>query len=597
MPRLFGALTSFALGCSLMSGAVSPAKAYISGQSFVWGINGHLAGSGYSTASAATQLDQVKAMGMTYYRVDVNANTDGTVHDYATQFDTLYSTAATKGVKLLCMIYAPYNLSATWQTNYNTGYNTVYNFLKKYPNITVIEEGNELDASPEFLGSSSDDGASAGDYNATNVYLLGGCLTGMYNGAHAANPSARCIIDSINHPHWGWFQALQNNSVPWDITGVHWYSSSGSILGTGGANGLDKYSAFGKKIWVTEVNNGGGSAGSNAAEVSGMQAMVNDMYYHNNVEAIIAYGLYDDASGAYGFYSTPSTAKPIVSAFTSWISSPTGPCSLPIGHRIALTAYTGYYVTEQSGDNTYLQANSATTLGKPQYFDVVDSLWPGYSLGQIALWCENTNHYVSDDWQLTGNMAHTMICNWQTGIGNGESFNVTNIGGGYSALQNVLSGYYVTCNLAVSDYLQAQYATTPSGWEYFHLTDLGIAPYNPYNSNSYLGANQKLTSGQTLISPNGHAKLQMGSNGNLVLYNTQTTPNATAWSTSTSGNTGAYMLMQADGNLVVYKSNGTPLWASATYGHNNSYLGLTNTGNLAVYSQSGTLLWQTNTAF
>ena len=597
-------MSTLALTCLLLCAFAVPTRAYIPGQSMIWGINGHPTGTNYSSASAATVLSQLKAMHMTYYRIDTTVDTSGAVTVNPTLFNALYAAAPSYGVKLLCMIYAPYNLSNTWQQNYTDGYNTTYNFCKSYPNVVAIEEGNELDDHSIFYtGANNDDGATVGDYNATNCYLLGGCLSGMYAGAHAATPSVLCSIDCINHDHWGWFQILQNDNVPWDRTAIHWYSSSGSVLNTGGANGLDKFSAFGKKIWVTEVNNDGGSgsggSAGNAAEVAGMLTMLDDLYYYSNVEAIFAYGLYDDSSGNFGFYSSPTTAKPIVASWTGWAASATGPCSLPIGHRIALKARnTGYYVTENSGNNDYVFANSATSVGLPQEFDVVDSLWQGYGIGQVALWCENTGYYVSEDWRLTGSLTGGLICNWQTGTpGAYESYNVTNIGSGYSALLSQGSGYYVSTNTSQGGMLMAGSATTPSSSSEYLLTDLGIAPYNPYNTVTELGAGGQLTANQSIVSPNNHAKLIMGSDGNLVLYNIENGGYVAEWSTATYGNTGAYLAMQGDGNLVVYSSTGSPLWSSATYGNTNGYLSLSSSGNLAVNTQAGAMVWQTNTAF
>ena len=612
----------------LFSGLVTPAKAVITGENFIWGMNGHPESGNYSptsgnyTALADTELSQLKAMGTPYYRIDLNVNTSGQVMESngstngAAQLEwtALYNAAPSYGVKFLVMLYTPFNLSGTWTSNYNTGYSIANSFCEAYPQVLAIEEGNELDSPSAFpfCTGGTDDGASVGDYNAADCELLAGMLTGMYAGAHAATSSVVCAIDCINHDHWGWFMVLQNDGVPWDRTAIHWYSSSGSILNTNGANGLDKFSAFGKKIWFTETNNGGcsnsGGTSGDAAEITGMQAMLYDEYYYSNVEAIFSYELYDDPSGNYGMYANPTTSKPIVSSMTTWTASTTGPAALPIGQRIALKAYSGYYVTENSSNNDFVQANSATTIGLPQYFDVVDSLWQGYGVGQIALWCENTGYYVSADYDLSGQTDQdTLICDWEKGISNNESYNVEYVGNSSVAMQNVLTGYYVTCNLSDSDLLMAQYATTPGNWEFYGLTDVGIAPYNPYNTVTEFGANisgvdtgfnGELTAGEDIISPNGHAELAMQSDGNLVLYNIENASGWIAeWSSNTSGHSGAYMILQGDGNLVVYSSTGSALWSTATYSDTNAYLGLTSTGNLALYSQTGTEIWQTSTSF
>ncbi len=63
------------------------------------------------------------------------------------------------------------------------------------------------------------------------------------------------------------------------------------------------------------------------------------------------------------------------------------------------------------------------------------------------------------------------------------------------------------------------------------------------------------------LTPN--AFLAQQTDGNLVLYPTQTNPSA-LWAAGTVGNPGAYTQLQTDGNLVVYSAAGTALWSSGT---------------------------------
>jgi hypothetical protein len=118
------------------------------------------------------------------------------------------------------------------------------------------------------------------------------------------------------------------------------------------------------------------------------------------------------------------------------------------------------------------------------------------------------------------------------------------------------------------------------------------------------------------LTPN--AFLAQQTDGNLVLYPTQTNPSA-LWAAGTVGNPGAYTQLQTDGNLVVYSAAGTALWESGTptNGGNRGwalctgeelqigqritnwtsggYLTMQSDCNLVLYNSSGTALWSTNT--
>jgi hypothetical protein len=101
-----------------------------------------------------------------------------------------------------------------------------------------------------------------------------------------------------------------------------------------------------------------------------------------------------------------------------------------------------------------------------------------------------------------------------------------------------------------------------------------------------------LASGATSSSCNGHYKLAMQTDGNLVLYHNGV---GATWATGTNGKGGHSANMQADGNFVLYNSANKPLWASNTYGKNGAHLAIQDDGNLVVYSSGGTALWASHT--
>jgi hypothetical protein len=96
----------------------------------------------------------------------------------------------------------------------------------------------------------------------------------------------------------------------------------------------------------------------------------------------------------------------------------------------------------------------------------------------------------------------------------------------------------------------------------------------------------------TLTSPDGRYKLQMQSDGNLVIYEGSTI----IWTINKSG-TNARLEMQGDGNLVVYADEGV-LWASDSSGVGvGPYeLRLQSDRNLVIYDSQGTATWTSGTS-
>lgn len=105
-----------------------------------------------------------------------------------------------------------------------------------------------------------------------------------------------------------------------------------------------------------------------------------------------------------------------------------------------------------------------------------------------------------------------------------------------------------------------------------------------------LGVNRVLRPGQILLSHNRIFRLQMQTDGNLVMLKNAKT---VLWHTATGRNPGAYVAMQGDGNLVVYSANKRALWHSGT-NRGPSVLQMQNDGN-AVIRYGRTAVWSTGT--
>ena len=151
-----------------------------------------------------------------------------------------------------------------------------------------------------------------------------------------------------------------------------------------------------------------------------------------------------------------------------------------------------------------------------------------------------------------------------------------------------------------------------------------ISPYPDFPKNpnpTILCANaetSKLYRGQILYSANGWYRLEMQTDGNLVIYNKA---EVAVWNTGTFGSQAAYAYFQADGNLVLYSATGsgvvpspnlptTPgptipatntnsskLFKGQTIYSSNGWYRLTmqNDGNLVIYNKAGDAVWSTLT--
>jgi hypothetical protein len=114
-------------------------------------------------------------------------------------------------------------------------------------------------------------------------------------------------------------------------------------------------------------------------------------------------------------------------------------------------------------------------------------------------------------------------------------------------------------------------------------------PAPPPPASDTLTPGESLFPGDEVRSQNLRYQLAYQGDGNLVLYDTQTS--TALWSSGTNGTSPFETAMQGDGNLVVYDINGIPRWSSDTAGWYNAYLAVKNDGNLVIYSAGGVPIW------
>ncbi len=128
----------------------------------------------------------------------------------------------------------------------------------------------------------------------------------------------------------------------------------------------------------------------------------------------------------------------------------------------------------------------------------------------------------------------------------------------------------------------------------------GTGQGNCTSYSPFLDAGQLLNIGDSLYADNLGYTLTLQSDGELALYRL-VNPAAAAgeplqrlWAAGTAGRGGYQARMQSDGNFVVYTSDSRPLWGAGSNHSSGNYLFMEDTGNLAV-ANAGQTIWSTAT--
>ena len=106
--------------------------------------------------------------------------------------------------------------------------------------------------------------------------------------------------------------------------------------------------------------------------------------------------------------------------------------------------------------------------------------------------------------------------------------------------------------------------------------------------------NSILKTGDYLQSKNGILKLQLNSNGNLVLY----CKDKEIWSTNTSDNSVECLYFGKNRTLSLRKKGNISIWEAEFLGIDSDPKDLTlqDDGNLVVYGECGEILWESKTS-
>jgi hypothetical protein len=305
----------------------STAKASTSSSIF-YGMNGHVTNGGaYDATPIATQIQQLKDLGVKIYRNDVyNLASAKVVANMAQQM-------AAAGITVYPVLMLGQGYSNE-QDAYNAGYALAQQVAQTY-NYQYFEVGNEL----ESKLNGNVDGNIWWQYQNAPFVAARGVLRGMIAGVKSVRPSAKIIVDGT-WLHTAFFQMMMDGSQPdgthghplvnWDITAWHWYSDQGDIThacgGSGCTNLLATIQSFGKPIWINEfgVRPNYGSLQSIGQYLSGplMMQQFQSIASTYNIQSIQAFELYDDSEGAFGMMTSDGhTQKPSYSNYKSYVQS------------------------------------------------------------------------------------------------------------------------------------------------------------------------------------------------------------------------------------------------------------------------------------
>ncbi|MDD5139812.1 MAG: RICIN domain-containing protein [Verrucomicrobiales bacterium] len=319
------ALFSFTLGVATSSAAS-------------FGVAGHSSQPAfpvYQSLSAAQQLDKVKELGVTYYRVDA---TD--VWEIKALVDAVRAPGSPyANIKIIPIIYSWFTTDDL-KTNPN-GYSNSYfyntckqrgkDFASWWINsgygmpFEAIEIGNEMDL---ICIKDGEDGKDLTDYHDEGGFQANtiqgsywrcqAVIDGLADGIRQAHPTVKRLIGCAGWYHYGFIDKLliDCGNANWEGVVYHWYSEMGLISQQPAVT--SKLQSYGKPVWITEVNNRNGSlqlpgetvAQAEQRQADGLGAQVNDLKTLSFVTAIFPYELFDEPNLAsqapnesrYGFY-------------------------------------------------------------------------------------------------------------------------------------------------------------------------------------------------------------------------------------------------------------------------------------------------------
>lgn len=269
--------------------------------SFIWGINGHpLVNDEYLGSTIQTQLELLNEHQFTFYRIDVSTLQSGKIKEHrVTRFDSLLISANEKDIEILPVLkfYTEHieenNLNKEEAFHY--GYNQGRGFAEKYGKyFQYYGLENELDLRTK---TSLESGFRKEDFSSEKIIVISEYFKGMTKGIKEVDKDAKTIINCGGWTNWGFFTAILDGGVQFDILAYHWYSAHNRSLfqiDQPFINVLDSLNSFEKPIWITEIGRSEGSKYNKEKEQAVMMNLfLENINKKNNIQAFFVYELFD----------------------------------------------------------------------------------------------------------------------------------------------------------------------------------------------------------------------------------------------------------------------------------------------------------------
>lgn len=365
---------------------------------FVWGINTHRS---YSVLSVAQQLDVATTIGLTSLRVDVYDATPATI----AWLTSLVTEAGSRGITILPVIVPNAAASNTEANAYNWGFATGRALAAAFPSLTW-EAGNELDMFAIKPGTS---GQSPSDYNDALYNMVRGSISGMYDGIHQADPTAKVVV-GIAGIHFGFLERLADDGVNWDITSEHYYAAPAAAdIATGADFLFGTLAQFNRPILMTEFNQQQGSLLSQSAQSETLVSMMSAMKLlapKYNIIGAYLYELLDEphleaAEAHYGLATETGVIKSAGLAVQQYLEA-----LVVVPPQLRLVSDTG----SSSAD---LVTSRGMVTGKADALSIVQFAIDDRSIAQTSTTDANGNWTF--DLTGWGDGQHTVVANSRSG--------------------------------------------------------------------------------------------------------------------------------------------------------------------------------------
>ncbi|HVV94024.1 MAG TPA: hypothetical protein VHD15_11445 [Hyphomicrobiales bacterium] len=287
-----GAVAAAALGCLIALTVAAEAA-------ILWGVNGHPLVS-YPGVTAERQLDLVKGLGATSYRVDVTST------DQIPRLAALIDAARARHMTILPVLIPVSDLAHPSEAQlYAAARDFAETFGRRFKGqVPVWELGNELENFALITSCEMrDDGSHypcqwglAGglaplDYYGPRYVKVLAVLRGLSDGIHAADPAARRAIGTSGWGHVGIFQRFKQDGLGWDISVWHMYGEDPEWA-------FKLLKPLGKPIWITEFGQAGAGPEGEAAQAQALGhwiRRIDQLAQPYDVEAAFLYELLDES--------------------------------------------------------------------------------------------------------------------------------------------------------------------------------------------------------------------------------------------------------------------------------------------------------------